>query len=321
MPIKQTSYSSQQEAFHRRNSPISATNEHGENRPHSSMGEHTKVPSRLESNIPLDIEPTSFPFSTLNILIAEDHTANREYSKKMLTKLGYFPKTASNGLNVLESVQASPCDIILMDCYMPDVDGREAAKSIRNMEAENLLPNQRPIHIIGVSANSSLSEKRACLAAGMNDFICKPLLRNPLNEMLMHLWIKHNLNTLDQTMAEELINEFEEVATTLENLRKEIGTEATNELIQDFMQGTPARLDEMQSALDTKEMADLRRIAHSYKSVCQIYGLGLMSSLCAKLELQALSNNKEEAQMLIRQIQQLFNAVLPVVKNAVTSTD
>ena len=134
----------------------------------------------------------------------------------------------------------------------------------------------------------------------------------------MNLWIELNLNRLDQTMAEDIINEFEEVATTLANLRSEIGSEATNELIQDFIEGTPERMNEMQTALSLDSMTDLRRIAHSYKSVCQIYGLTLMSSLCAKLEMQALSDNKEEAQLLIDQIRQLFNAVLPVIKSVVT---
>ena len=266
---------------------------------------------------PSEVKATRFPFSSLNILIAEDHTANREYSKNLLTKLGYQPKTASNGLEVLEMVQSSPCDIILMDCYMPEVDGREATRIIRNLERENALPNHRAIHIVGVTANGSLSEKKSCLDAGMDSFICKPLMRNPLNETLMNFWIELNLNKLDQTMAEEIINEFEEVTTTLDNLRREIGSEATNELVQDFMQSTPERMVEMQSALKSNSMTDLRRIAHSYKSVCQIYGLILMSSLCAKLELQAISNNKEKAQQLIRQLQQLFYAVLPVVKNAV----
>jgi len=321
MPIKQQAYTTDQDVFQREGYVVPANRELGEHVTSDILREASRPYLNDRPISPSEVEATRFPFSSLKILIAEDHTANREYSKSLLTKLGYHPKTAKNGLEVLEIVQTSPCDLILMDCYMPEVDGREATRIIRNLESENALPNHRSIHIIGVTANGSLSEKRSCLDAGMDSFISKPLMRNPLNERLMNFWIELNLNKLDHTMAEEIINEFEEVTTTLDNLRREIGSEATNELVQDFMHSTPERMVEMQSALTSNSMTDLRRIAHSYKSVCQIYGLSLMSSLCAKLEMQALSNNKEEAKLLIGQIQQLFNAVLPVIKSATTPKD
>lgn len=318
MPIKQQAYTTDQDVFQREGCVVPATRKLSEHGPNDILKE-TSGPYPHDRPIsPFEVQATRFPFSSLKILIAEDHTANRQYCKSLLTKLGYHPRTAKNGLEVLEIVQTSPCDLILMDCYMPEVDGREATRIIRNLESENALPNQRSMHIIGVTANGSLSEKSSCLDAGMDSFISKPLMRNPLNERLINFWIELNFNKLDQIMAEEIINEFEKVATTLDNLRREIGNEATNELVQDFIHSTPERMVEMQSALTSNSMTDLRRIAHSYKSVCQIYGLSLMSSLCAKLEMQALSNNKEEAKLLIGQIQQLFNAVLPVIKSATT---
>jgi CheY-like chemotaxis protein len=318
MPIKHQTYSTDRVFFQQKDHQMPAARELGENRANASVTHDSGSRSNGRMASQADIEANRFPFSSLKIIIAEDHAANREYSKNLLKKLGYHPETVKNGLEAVEKVQTSPCDLILMDCYMPEVDGREATRIIRRLENENALPNLRPIQIIGVTANASLSEKRSCLDAGMDSFISKPLMSNPLNERLMNLWIELNLNRLDQTMAEDIINEFEEVATTLANLRSEIGSEATNELIQDFIEGTPERMNEMQTALSLDSMTDLRRIAHSYKAVCQIYGLTLMSSLCAKLEMQALSDNKEEAQLLIDQIRQFFNAVLPVIKSVVT---
>lgn len=317
MPSKQQIDSTEGDICQQKDGELPTARELRNRRTQAGAKEASRSCSSDRASMLTDVEANRFPFSTLQIIIAEDHAANLEYSKKLLSKLGYHPKTAKNGLEALEIVQTHPCDLILMDCYMPEVDGKEATRIIRQMESKNALPNDRPIQIIGVTANGSLSEKRACLDAGMDSFICKPLMHNLLNEMLIHFWIELNINKLDQTMAEDIINEFEEVATTLENLRREIGSESTHELVQDFIQGTPDRLEEMQAALNSNCMTDLRRIAHSYKSVCQIYGLTLMSSLCAKLEMQALSDHKEEAQTLIGQIQQLFKAVLPVIKSVV----
>lgn len=320
MPIEQQTYSANRSFFQQKESRIPDSRQLDDHRTNTTFPKDTRSCGHDAEISPAGIKANRFPFSSLQIIIAEDHAANREYSKNLLTKLGYHPKTARNGLETIEIARKYPCDLILMDCYMPEVDGKEATRIIRNLEANNALPNQRPIRIIGVTANGNLSEKQACLDAGMDSFINKPLMRNPLNEMLMHFWIELNLYKLNQPMADDIINEFEEVTTTLDNLRREIGSDATNELIQDFIHSTPERLEEMQAALNAQSMTDLRRIAHSYKSVCQIYGLTLMSTLCAKLEMQALSENKGEAQLLIDQIRQLFIAVLPVIKSTLSES-
>ncbi|MBT5925267.1 MAG: response regulator [Verrucomicrobia bacterium] len=260
------------------------------------------------------ITPASHPSSDLEIIVAEDHNANRIYAVNLLNKLGYNPRIAANGLEVLEMVRQKPCDVILMDCQMPEVDGIEATQTIRHWENQGALPNERSIHIMAVTANSSEPEKQSCINAGMSSFMGKPLLRNTLKEELLKIWIERTLIKFDQGMAEDLNNEFDQVSKTLKNLRRDIGDDATSELIQDFIETTPARLDEMSKCLAESAMDDLRRLAHSYKSVCQIYGLNLMSNLCAELEITALSGGDQTSETLISQIKELFDSVLPIIQ-------
>ncbi len=104
----------------------------------------------------------------LNILIAEDNPVNQKLAERVLTKLGYTPAKALNGKEAVDAVQQKNYDIILMDVQMPIMDGLEATQNIRRMKL------RQPI-IIAVTANAMQGDKEICLAAGMDDYISKPI--------------------------------------------------------------------------------------------------------------------------------------------------
>ncbi|SEO97167.1 hybrid sensor histidine kinase/response regulator [Mucilaginibacter sp. OK283] len=104
----------------------------------------------------------------LNILIAEDNAINQKVAKQILNKMGYQPDIAVNGREAIDAVAARPYDVILMDIQMPEMDGLEATRHIRkNMAIQ-------PI-IIAMTANAMVEDKEACLQAGMNDYLSKPM--------------------------------------------------------------------------------------------------------------------------------------------------
>jgi CheY-like chemotaxis protein len=116
----------------------------------------------------IDIKPKK-PFY---ILVAEDDLANIELISKSLQKAGLKYKIALNGIEVVEYYKKNTdYDIILMDIQMPDKDGYQATKEIREFEKENKL---KPVYIIAVTANAVEGEKEKCLAVGMNDYLSKP---------------------------------------------------------------------------------------------------------------------------------------------------
>jgi CheY-like chemotaxis protein len=114
------------------------------------------------------------------LLLAEDNVVNQKVAFLMLSKLGYRADIAANGLEVLDAVRRQPYDIILMDVQMPEMDGLAAARRLREQDAD---PRTRP-WIIALTANAMQGDREACLAAGMDDYISKPIKTEELDAAL-----------------------------------------------------------------------------------------------------------------------------------------
>jgi CheY-like chemotaxis protein len=116
----------------------------------------------------------------LRILVAEDNLTNRLLAQKMLERIGCRADTVMNGLEVLRAVETIPVDVILMDCLMPEMDGYETARRLREREKAGA-PR---IHIIAMTANAMREDRERCLAAGMDDYLPKPVRREELRAAL-----------------------------------------------------------------------------------------------------------------------------------------
>ncbi len=118
------------------------------------------------------------------ILVAEDNPVNQKVMKHLLSRAGYLVEIAENGAEAVEkATQQQLWDMILMDCQMPVMDGFEATRIIRKSESSVRVP------IVAVTANASLDEREKCLAAGMDDYLAKPVSRKALDDVIQR-WIK-----------------------------------------------------------------------------------------------------------------------------------
>ena len=118
------------------------------------------------------------------ILVAEDNPINQKVMRHLLSRAGYQVEIAENGVEVLEKTKQWPhWDMILMDCQMPVMDGFDSTRMIRKSECSVRVP------IIAVTANASLEEREKCLAAGMDDYLSKPISRKALDSVIQR-WIK-----------------------------------------------------------------------------------------------------------------------------------
>jgi signal transduction histidine kinase/CheY-like chemotaxis protein len=109
------------------------------------------------------------------ILVAEDNAVNRKLAVRLLEKFGCRVDVASNGKEAVEMWSRLPYDAVLMDCQMPEMDGYEATAEIRRREAERGVPAEKHTPILALSASAMEEDVKKCLAAGMDDFISKPV--------------------------------------------------------------------------------------------------------------------------------------------------
>ena len=123
----------------------------------------------------------------LQILVAEDNLVNQTLIMMVMKKLGFVPDLAPNGVKALEALVNKSYDIVLMDVQMPEMDGIEATTIIRKQSTH------QPV-IIAVTANAMQDDKEACLAAGMNDYISKPIQLDDLVKIL-EKWASETIKT------------------------------------------------------------------------------------------------------------------------------
>jgi PAS domain S-box-containing protein len=123
------------------------------------------------------------------ILLVEDSPISAELAGEILRTAGYSFDLASNGARAVEAVRREPYDLVLMDCQLPLVDGYEATRRIRALEADGKLPRPAaPIPIVALTASATTGDLERCLAAGMNDYVSKPLdARRLLGLIAAHL--------------------------------------------------------------------------------------------------------------------------------------
>jgi CheY-like chemotaxis protein len=123
----------------------------------------------------------------LKILVAEDNAVNRKVLLTMLERLGYHADAVTNGREVLERLSRWPFELILMDIQMPEMDGLEATRQFRAVA-----PGNTPPYILALTANARKEDYNACLEAGMQDYLSKPVRIDDLMAALAraHGWLQ-----------------------------------------------------------------------------------------------------------------------------------
>jgi CheY-like chemotaxis protein len=231
--------------------------------------------------------------SSLRILLAEDNAVNQKVALRLLERLGYGADVASNGLEAIEALERSQYDVVLMDVQMPELDGLDASRRICER-----WPGTRP-RIIAMTANALPEDREACFAAGMDDYVAKPIRSDALAEALRRV---RQLGRDATPTTEDTDRRLDGAA--LESLRELGGDDFLAEVIDTFLADVGTLLATLRRALDEGDAAEVRRVAHTLKSNGATLGASEFAELCRVLEQRAKDGRLEDASGLVTRIEE-----------------
>jgi|GEM_PF-1280754 len=234
----------------------------------------------------------------VSILLVDDHPVNRMLLKQQLEVFGVQVDAAADGSEALALWEDGDYDLIISDCHMPEMDGYEFTRNVRNVEtAEGL----KHTPIIAWTANVLSDELPRSLSAGMDDMLTKPTELHTLYAMLCK-WLPYALpaenftHSIDTTTVEENLDmDF----STLKNFARH--ADAQIELLQAFLSHNRADLTALQSALDAAKTEQVAHSAHRIKGAARMIGAHSLQKLSASIEQAAQQGDLQQARVLAAQ--------------------
>jgi CheY-like chemotaxis protein/HPt (histidine-containing phosphotransfer) domain-containing protein len=211
------------------------------------------------------------------ILVVDDNAVNQKVIEAMLVKRGHTVELAGNGREALSMLAVRSYALVFMDCQMPEMDGYAATAAIRSREAGgSRLP------IVAMTAHAMNGDRERCLAAGMDDYLAKPLRPEELDALLARI-----LGAPAASATPPAARDPFEALVDDARMRvfKVDYPEIVDQLIELFVESTPPLLDELRAGAEADDADAVRRTAHKLKGSCQNIGAGFMARLAHDLEL------------------------------------
>lgn len=235
------------------------------------------------------------------ILVVDDHELNRELLISLLKEHEYTAETAVNGLQAIEKIMNTKFDVVLMDIQMPELNGIETTKKIRSQL-------QMSIPIIAFTAFNQPAEKQACLDAGMDAYLAKPVNERELMNLLdYYLHEEANGNEQSGQPASGLIN-YEQIQGVTGNNK-----EFANHILSRAIALIPQELDDLYHAIITKKKDETKEIAHHLRSTLGLIGAdATVVDKLVQIEYADVSDHlqNEEAISWHKELHQMLNTML-----------
>jgi CheY-like chemotaxis protein len=226
------------------------------------------------------VEPSAR--TDLPILIAEDHDANRLLLVRQLERRGYRVHVARDGREALDAMMAGGLALTLMDCQMPELDGYEATRAFRRHEADE---GAGHLAIVAMTANALEGDRERCLAAGMDDYLAKPLRPSEL-EIALERWVTAPTPAAaprDDRLPAAPALDRDRIAV----LAGGVAAAELEELLGLFIESAETELDAIAAAISADAGATLVTHAHALRGVALNYGAVQLATAANELELAA----------------------------------
>ncbi len=246
-------------------------------------------------------------YQQLKILLAEDNEVNRKVALMMLKKSGLRAITVENGKLAIEAMEKKKFDLVLMDCQMPEMDGYEAVKEIRNPESKVLDHN---IPVIALTANSTKKDIDKCFQAGMNDVIVKPFKPKQLFDMLKKWMPEDKLYLYDNSNLSGILHKKSDKQNILDwtdFLDRLMGDEELAiDIFEEFLENCSLKIKKIKNAVNdnNKQLAIVE--AHTLKGTSANVGAKAINNISIQIETAIKDNNFQKAGFMVGELEKQF---------------
>ena len=246
-------------------------------------------------------QPTSKPGQPLterlplSILLCDDNAINQKVAAHILQLLGYQPGLAANGREALDALDREPYNLIFMDVMMPEMDGLEATRAIRERQKAGATNYHSSIVIVAMTAQAMQGDREKCLAAGMDDYLAKPIRPKDVRAVVER-WGPQATPAAPAAPAPKAdapapAPAVEEPPVEMDRLNDltEGNADSLRELVDLFLKQTTQQLEQLEAAVRANKAEDVRRVAHSCAGASATLGMTRFVPLLRKLERQGAS--------------------------------
>jgi len=245
----------------------------------------------------------------VRILLAEDNSTNQMVALKILEKLGYRADAVADGLEAVKALETIPYDLVLMDVQMPEMDGFEATRQIRNPQSAI---RNRDIPIIAMTAHAMNGDREQCLAAGMDDYVSKPVspqqLADAIERQLADRSLPEKKPAGDGPSDERAVLDYADLLDRVggdEDLAKTV--------IEVFVEDAARQISALEEARKNEDVPEVRRLAHTLKGASGNSGAGAIQNVAFDIETAAQAGRLDEAASLIERLHEEYDELKRVL--------
>jgi CheY-like chemotaxis protein/HPt (histidine-containing phosphotransfer) domain-containing protein len=287
-------------------------------------------PAARKAPVSAKLDPALAQRKPLRLLLCDDNAINQKVALRLLQQMGYKPEIAANGHEALAAIEKQPFDIVFMDVQMPDLDGLETTRIIRERQRDpSRFPNYTsPLIIVAMTANAMPGDRERCLKAGMDDYLAKPVRPEDVRKIIER-WadtakLPESANPAGPkvsptatatgplaTSSTPANAPVEEPPVDMHRLNDFTNgnVDELRDLITLYLTQTTGQVQELAAAVKAGSAPDVRRVAHSCAGASATCGMNRIVQFLRQLELEADEGNLAQAPELTHQVEEEFKRI------------
>ncbi|MDB6122734.1 MAG: signal transduction histidine kinase [Pedosphaera sp.] len=278
----------------------------------------------VRKSVPTKLDPLLANRVPLRVLLCDDNLINQKVASRLLQQMGYKADIANNGVECLKALERQPYDLIFMDVQMPEMDGLEATRQIRLRQKEVAQPGafKSPIVIVAMTANAMQGDRDKCIAAGMDDYLSKPVRPDDVR-LIVERWgsraaLSEPTNAAEEVEATVMETSKTARATVLQAPPVDMerlldfangSPENLRELAELYLQQTSKQVEQLAAAANAGNADEVRRLAHSAAGASSTCGMTGIVPFLRELERQGYEKALTTAPQLALEVTKEFERI------------